>query len=126
VIRRAVRADPGHGRLALPGGFIDVNDESWQHAAAREVWEETGIRLPPEGFREFAVRSAPDKTLLLFVTAPAVPASDLPTFNATGETSEMVVITGPRDLAFPLHTQVARSRTPKPECRINDEFRMTE
>lgn len=108
VIRRAVRSDPGHGRLALPGGFIDYKDPTWQAAAAREVWEETGIRLPPDGFREFAVRSAPDHTLLFFVLAQPVAAADLPKFAGTNETNEMTVVPGPQELAFPLHTEVAR------------------
>lgn len=108
VIRRAVRNDPGWGQFALPGGFMDVNDESWQHAAAREVFEETGIRLRPEGFGVFDVKSAPDRTLLLFALAEPVRSSDLPAFAATGETSESAVIAEPRELAFPLHTAAVR------------------
>ena len=72
------------------------------------MWEETGLRLPPEGFHEFAVRSAPDHTLLLFVIAPPLARSDLPRFSPTNETSEMTVIAGPQELAFPLHTEAAR------------------
>ena len=108
VIRRAIRNDPGHNRLALPGGFIDYNDPTWQEAAAREVREETGLRLKPDGFREFLVRSAPDHTLLLFALAPGITSAELPQFQATNETSEMAVVTAPDDLAFPLHTEAAR------------------
>ena len=48
VVRRNKKADPGFGQLALPGGYVDFR-EAWQDAAARELREETGIRLAPEG-----------------------------------------------------------------------------
>ena len=109
VIRRAVKNDPGWGQFALPGGFIDINDASWQAAAAREVREEVaGVSLDPAGFRLFDVISAPDRTLLLFVLAAGVNSSDLPAFKPSDEASEMAVITAPQELAFPLHTHVVR------------------
>jgi ADP-ribose pyrophosphatase YjhB (NUDIX family) len=110
VIRRSVAADPGFGEFALPGGFIDINDATWQHAAARELREETGIELPPEAFTEFRVRSAPNGTLLIFALARPVRSDALPAFRATNETSETAVITAaPARLAFPLHSEVADS-----------------
>src|SRR5262245_38617077 len=63
VVRRGI--EPGLRKLALPGGYINYG-ESWQAACAREVGEETGLSLNPEGIREFAVRSAPNSTLLVF------------------------------------------------------------
>ncbi len=42
VIRRGI--EPAKGLLALPGGYINLG-ESWQQAAARELFEETGIRV---------------------------------------------------------------------------------
>jgi ADP-ribose pyrophosphatase YjhB (NUDIX family) len=107
VIRRSVAADPGFGELALPGGYIDINDESWQHAAAREVREETGVELPPGAFTEFRVRSAPNGTLLIFALATPVTSHGLPRFSASAEASEMAAITGPTELAFPLHSEMA-------------------
>lgn len=109
VIRRSVASDPGFGQFALPGGFIDINDPTWQHAAARELREETGITLPPDTFREFGVRSAPNGTLLIFALAEPVTSNALPAFRATSETSEMTVITSPTELAFPLHSEMANS-----------------
>jgi NADH pyrophosphatase NudC (nudix superfamily) len=40
LVRRAI--EPRKGLLAFPGGFINYG-ESWQTAAARELFEETGI-----------------------------------------------------------------------------------
>jgi ADP-ribose pyrophosphatase YjhB (NUDIX family) len=106
AIRRGI--EPRRGQLALPGGFIDLN-ETWQEAAARELFEETGIRLDPTGVREFQVRSARDGTLLIFALAPAMRASNLPPFEPTNETSERVVLREPIELAFGLHTEAART-----------------
>lgn len=102
-IRRAI--EPGKGKLALPGGFIDLN-ETWQEAAARELFEETGIRIHPVEVREFRVLSstAGDGVLLIFGVTNERSSRTLPTFRPTNETSECVVIQGPAELAFPLHT----------------------
>ena len=103
TIRRTI--DPGRGKLALPGGFVNFG-ESWQAAGARELQEETGIHVEPGELAVFRVLSAPDSTLLLFARAPARSTTDLGEFAASDETSEMVVLHGPEELAFPLHTQV--------------------
>lgn len=71
LIRRGI--EPGYGKWAFPGGFINLG-ESWQEAGAREVLEETHIVIGPEEIREFRVRSAPDGTLLIFGVAPPGPA----------------------------------------------------
>jgi ADP-ribose pyrophosphatase YjhB (NUDIX family) len=103
AIRRAI---PPVGRLALPGGFIDVG-ERWQAAAARELREEAGIEIDPATIREARVLSAPDGTLLVFGIAPPLAASALPPFTPTDEASERVVLREPaHDMAFPLHAQV--------------------
>ncbi|MDQ2687807.1 MAG: NUDIX domain-containing protein [Armatimonadota bacterium] len=104
LIRRTVV--PQIGKLALPGGFINVG-ESWQEAGAREVWEETGIRIAPGDIHLFDAQSAPDGTVLIFGLAPAARASDLPPFVPTNETSETVIARGPMELAFSTHTDVA-------------------
>lgn len=45
LTRRAV--DPGRGRWAVPGGHLEA-DESPEAAAARELAEETGVRVDPD------------------------------------------------------------------------------
>jgi len=105
VIRRGI--EPRRGQLALPGGYIEVG-ESWQAAAARELYEEAGVTIEPATVREFRVRSAPDGTVLIFGQGPALRTTDLPPFTPTPEASERVVLTELQALAFPLHTQVVK------------------
>lgn len=104
VVRRAI--PPRSGQIALPGGFIN-HGEGWQAAGAREVAEEVGLAIDPAQIQTFAVRSAPDGTLLVFGLAAPLRASDMPPFVPNDEASERLVISGPTELAFPLHTEVA-------------------
>src|SRR5215218_700253 len=52
------RTNPPAG-LALPSGYIE-HGERWQDAAARELAEETGVRVDPARIRELRVRSGED------------------------------------------------------------------
>jgi hypothetical protein len=49
-----------------------------------------------------------DGLLLLFGLARAHKSSEIPAFVANEETSEMVVVQGPQELAFPLHTRAVQ------------------
>ncbi len=105
VVRRSI--PPGQGQLALPGGFITLG-ETWQEAGARELWEETGMRLDPAEIRVFRVLTAPEGMILIFGLAVPRRAADLPPFVPNAESSERLVLAAPAALAFPLHTQAMR------------------
>lgn len=104
LVRRTQEPQAGH--LSLPGGYMELG-ESWREAGAREVEEETGIKIDPAGITLFDVHSAPDGTVLVFGRAAPVTEDTLPPFRASNETSEMVIAHGPQPLAFSTHTETA-------------------
>lgn len=106
VITRTI--EPRLGGTALPGGFID-HDEDWKHAVVRELREETGIEADREEVRLADALSDLDGHLLLFGLLPARPAAALPPSAPTDETSGYGVLRSPEALAFPLHTEAVRA-----------------
>jgi 8-oxo-dGTP pyrophosphatase MutT (NUDIX family) len=105
AVRRGL--EPGRGRLALPGGYINLG-ETWQQAGAREVVEETGLTIDPAHIREFAVRSADDGSLLIFGLAAPLSLAGRSPFRPDAETLECLILREPAELAFALHTAVVR------------------
>ncbi|RDI20990.1 NUDIX domain-containing protein [Lentzea flaviverrucosa] len=104
TVRRAI---PPVGELAFVSGFMD-RGESWQQSAVRELEEEAGVCIPPEDLRPLHFVSTPDGgTVLMFATAPAINAEDMPPFVPNDEASERKVIFDCVPLAFPLHNDVA-------------------
>jgi 8-oxo-dGTP pyrophosphatase MutT (NUDIX family) len=105
VVRRGI--PPARDTLALPGGFIEV-DETWQQAASRELREEVGLETDPETVRLYDTLSAPDGTLLIFGLFPALStADDLPGLVPNHEVVGREVLHAPEPLGFELHTLVA-------------------
>ncbi len=104
TVRRAI---PPIGKLAFVSGFID-RGESWEQSAARELHEEAGVTIDPAELRPLHFVSTPDGvSVLLFATAPAINAEDMPPFVPNDEASERKVIFECEPLAFPLHNEVA-------------------
>ncbi|WP_441248683.1 NUDIX domain-containing protein [Kitasatospora sp. McL0602] len=107
VIRRTI--EPGYGRLALPGGYIDYG-ESWQQGGARELREETGIEADPADLTLVSTDSdAAGGFLCLFGLLPARELATLPPSVPTDETDGWLLATRDTQLAFPFHTRVAHS-----------------
>lgn len=108
VIRRAI--PPCVGELALPGGFLEI--EQWQTGAARELWEEGAAEIPSTmltPFRPFPYASSSNnKRVLLFSIAAPIHIRDLPPFRPNPEVSERVLIWEPVELCFTTHTEAVR------------------
>jgi len=105
-VRRGI--EPGKGKLALPGGYIEVG-ETWREAAAREVYEETQVKLEPETIRLHCVEDGVNRDrILLFGMSPIIYPEQLEAFTPSEEVTELVIITEPQELAFPQHTEVAK------------------
>jgi ADP-ribose pyrophosphatase YjhB (NUDIX family) len=111
VVRRGL--EPGRGKLALVGGFIEAH-ERWQDAAAREVQEEVQVAIDPTTVTLLdAVSSSPrPNRILLFATCPPVDPTTWPPFVPSPEALERGVIFGADDLdhtfAFSAHLTLAR------------------
>lgn len=106
IIRRAI--PPRLGEWALPGGYVNYG-ETWQEAGAREVFEESGLRIDPAELREFHVRSARDDTLIIFALAHPRSVESLTPFVPNEEASEQSILMPPGfPLAFNLHTEMAQ------------------
>lgn len=52
--------DPYEGHWALPGGHVDPGETS-RAAAARELAEETGVKVPPGALEQIGVFDAPGR-----------------------------------------------------------------
>lgn len=110
VVRRAI--EPRRGLLVLVGGFVE-EQETWQSAGAREVFEEAGLQIDASGLSPFWYTSTEPRPnrVLLFSTASPLPSSELPPFPANVEASERGLVFGPQGLAevfaFPLHARAA-------------------
>jgi ADP-ribose pyrophosphatase YjhB (NUDIX family) len=105
VVRRGI--EPGRGGLALPGGFINYS-ESWQQAAARELCEETGLRIAPERIAPFWIASAPDSTLIVFGKSEPIAPQMAGELHPGDETEAVLLVDQPVHCVFSLHEAVIR------------------
>lgn len=109
LIRRNI--EPQKGKLAFPGGFVDVN-ETFTQGAVREVLEETGIdisKVPGQIVSEYNV--AHGKQNLLFVKFLPVEKNKTYEFKANSEVTEIVLVNKENlstilsEMAFPSHAE---------------------
>lgn len=104
VARRNI--EPQRGTLVLPGGYLDTG-ETWQEGAARELYEETGIRVAAAEITLYDVSNGLDNTLVISGLAARQPRNCLQPFSSA-ETQEIALIVEPVELGFPLHNLLIR------------------
>lgn len=104
VARRNI--EPQRGTLVLPGGYLDLG-ETWQEGAARELFEETGIRVAVDEISLYDVQNGLDNTLVIGGLTIRQPRSCLQPFSSS-ETQEITLIETPVELGFPLHNSWVR------------------
>lgn len=113
-VRRAI--PPFIGGIALAGGFLGTN-EAPKDGVAREVLEETGIKLDTSLMKEVCLpKMAHNNNMLMFFrSTEIIPYAALSAANANlaaatdGEASEVVFITPQTPLCFPLHQEAVNA-----------------
>lgn len=112
---------PYAGRRALPGGFVEP-DEDLQQAARRELQEETGIKVARAHVEQLRAYGAPRRDPRMRVVSVAhlvvVPAAAAPTAGSDAASAQWVPtddLTGsPRKLAFD-HATILRDAVSRVE-----------
>jgi len=100
VIKRGT--SPGLNEWALPGGHVE-RGETWQMAASRELYEETGVRHPHRHMTLFA-QHATHSGKVVFAQAPEI--LGLPPFTHTLEVRGRKVVVQPVWSSFPAQVQI--------------------
>ena len=104
MVRRADQAT--HGQLGVPGGFMEMG-ETWQEAAARELYEETSAVVDANTIDHYWTVSTPDGVhVCVFGIAPMVTAASLPPFKPNSEVLERLIVKHPTPTAFKIHTDI--------------------
>jgi 8-oxo-dGTP diphosphatase len=122
LVRRGEQ--PFAGELALPGGFVHP-DEDLEHAAARELQEETGLRSVPGHLEQLASYGAPDRdprmrvvSVAFLALAPNLPD---PVAGSDAAAAHWLPITdalgGPDRLAFD-HDQILRDGVERAKAKL--------
>lgn len=102
AIRRAI--PPAQGLLALPGGFVNWG-ETWQEAAVRELYEETGLTISPDELLLLGASSVSEGVILIFSQARPRTREELQWTIDPAEISEILVVSQPTELGFSTHTE---------------------
>ena len=112
LVERGKEGDPGFGKPALPGGYINEN-ETYQEALIRELKEELNVdvRLDQVGEWVRVYTSKTSNRLIIAASVDYLLASELPPFIPNPEARSRIlrsVTSRFDDLAFPIHVQAAK------------------
>jgi len=115
-IRRA--RDPGRGKLAMPGGFVD-RGETAEAAAVREVREEAGVKLASVEFLAsfpnlYTYRGVEYPIVDLFFTARVQAREGSPLDDVTEVVWARPGSLRDEDVAFPSHVNALRHFASQP------------
>lgn len=122
LVTRGIK--PFKGELALPGGFVHI-DEDLEEAAYRELWEETGIGRDDVVLEQVASYGAPDRDPRHRVVSVAWMAlgANLPEPRAGTDAAEASwidvdgILDGTQALAFD-HAQILRDSIERARAKL--------
>ncbi|TLX17075.1 NUDIX domain-containing protein [Rhizobium sp. MHM7A] len=97
------------GQLAFPAGFQENKDLTWQNAARREVFEETGLVISPEYLKEYKTHTVANGSINLMFAFYMRLVDEPPKREPDDEVLEVVTTARPIDLAFETHTEALRA-----------------
>jgi ADP-ribose pyrophosphatase YjhB (NUDIX family) len=97
------------GQLAFPAGFQENKDLTWQNAACREVFEETGLVIHPEYLKEYKIHTVANGGINLMFAFYMRLVDEPPKREPDDEVLEVVTTATPVELAFETHTEALRA-----------------
>ena len=100
---------PHKGQMALISGFVDPTDKSIEHAAVRELSEETGITISHTNVKIVSSHNVGRNMLIFCRTSVPMNVHDvLNQFKANEECPRIDIAWAPQELAFDMHTKMLK------------------
>jgi len=100
LVRRDIDPDV---KLSFPGGGVHREGETWQEAAIREVYSDTGLAI--RNLRIVDMVTIGGKQNLLFAESDPIEIADGRRFAHGDHVREVIIAADPRELSSPNHTE---------------------